>query len=335
MWCEEWELLCLPRCLNKPEDDLFKLFKAANCVIICKALGSDFLQQSKGCNFMDAWSKCFGGILFQNEVPLCTPVGVRLRLSMHSTSKTHPQQPISHTHKKIRRLYLWAFLNSQRVGVPNREKEGRNKEGERRKRVTRKWGGIKSFVHPWTIFQKGRAVFKNTGHLGRSRYNSIAFIHQFRITCARQMCEQEPMWGPANGRAGHAGSRWKAVDECRWMFPWKLPQSLIQTMMRKHTCTQMYTSCTHTLSSLPSPRTNSYIQMEGKWNEWKSKDEFKPSMESVGQSALSSISMSPAKSNPAKHRQATAVYNPPTSAAMIFTISQQKLLSGSSLSLKS
>lgn len=199
---------------------------------------------------------------------------------MHSTSKTHPEQPINHTHKKIRRLYLWALLNSQRVGVRNREKEGRNKEGERRKRATRKrWH--REFCSSVNNFSKGRAVFKNTGHLGRSRYNSIAFIHQFRITCARQMCEQEPMWGPANGRAGHAGSRWKAVDECGWMFVWKLPQSLIQTMMRKHTCTQMYSSCTHTLSSLPSPRSNSYTQMEEKWNEWKSKDEFKPSMESV------------------------------------------------------
>lgn len=80
---------------------------------------------------------------------------------------------------------------------------------------------------------------------------------------------------------------------------------------------------TRTHSTLLSPKSTSYIQMRENEMRWRSKDEFKPSMESVVQSALSSSSMtwSPATSAPAKHHQAAAVYTlplpPPTSAATI------------------
>lgn len=53
----------------------------------------------------------------------------------------------------------------------------------------------------------------------------------------------------------------------------------------------VYMYIAHTHSMLPAPLSNSYTQMRENEMRWKSKAQTKPSMESVGQSAHSSISM--------------------------------------------
>lgn len=95
--------------------------------------------------------------------------------------------------------------------------------------------------------------------------------------------------------------------------------------VKAHVHTYVNIVHTHTQSML-HPLDQTLIQMKENEMRWKSKDQIKPSMESVGQSGLSSISMtwSPAKSNPAKCHQAATTYTflliPPTSAAMIIYI---------------
>lgn len=93
------------------------------------------------------------------------------------------------------------------------------------------------------------------------RYNSIAFItlqeHLFRVTCARQCMSMSRREDQRRQR--HAGSRWKAKDECRrnvlvktatviWSEPWCKSTRMDTLCAHARTRTHTNTQCSHCLN---------------------------------------------------------------------------------------
>lgn len=116
--------------------------------------------------------------------------------------------------------------------------------------------------------------------------------------CEHQQRQSKTCWKPM--RKSH-GVVWMSV-------PVKTATVLDSNPdVKAHMHTSRYIVHKHTLNTRILLDQSSYIQMRENEMRWKSKDQIKPSTVSVGQSALSSVSMtwSPAKCNPAKQQPST------------------------------
>lgn len=206
------------------------------------------------------------------------------------------------THEKIRG-YLWAFLNSQRVVSPTVTKRAGRQEGQvgRERRQS-------EFVHQWTM-GKRQSIRAGVWGCVQKHWTTQCLSkqhcfhsqkHLFGFTCAlqsvsRSPCEDERQWNktcwepmkkpdshvltkvwgrsPCEEERRRSETCWRMnVDECscenchsHWSEPWCTEST------RAHIPVCLHCAHTHT-STLPSPQSNSYIQMRENEMKGKSKD---------------------------------------------------------------